>query len=263
MSTIRVLVHGATGRMGREVINALCGASDMEPVGGVCRSPKTDTLSLPDGSGDIPLSSNLEESLASTRPQVVVDFSNAEACMRAAVQTLERSIPFVTGTSGLSEDDLARLEHIAGDGGVGVIVAPNFALGAVVLMSLAQKAAPFFDYVDIIEAHHEGKIDAPSGTALALARSIADSRDFTHNQPQKENLPGTRGGQYKGVGIHSLRQPGRSAHHEVIFGATGQTFSLRHDTLSRDCYMPGVLCAIRQVVNLKGLVLGLDKILGV
>ena len=248
--------------MGREVITALWGVADMEPVGGVCRQPRGDTLSLPNGSGEIPLSTDLAYLLASTRPQVVVDFTNAEGSMAAALKTLERDIPFVTGSSGLGEEDLGILEQAAGERGVGVIVAPNFALGAVLLISLARKAAPFFDYVDIIEAHHEGKIDAPSGTALALARAAAEHKEFTHSRPQKQTLPGTQGGEYKGVGIHSLRQPGRSAHHEVVFGATGQTLTLRHDTLGRDCYMPGVLHAIREVVNLKGLVLGLDKILG-
>ena len=147
--------------------------------------------------------------------------------------------------------------------GVGVVVAPNFALGAVVLQSLVQKAAPFFDYVDIIESHHEAKIDAPSGTSIAIAQAAADGREFVRKDPERENLPGSMGAQVGGVGIHTLRQPGRSAHHEVVFGAQGQTLTLKHDTLGRDCYMPGVLRAIREVVNIKGLVLGLDKILGI
>jgi 4-hydroxy-tetrahydrodipicolinate reductase len=263
MAPLRVLVHGVTGRMGREVVSALCEASDMELVGGVSKSPKTASLSLPKGLGTVPLSSNMEDLLESTSPEAVVDFSNAEGCMNAAVLCLERGTPFVTGSSGLSEEDLNRLERKAAERKVGVIVAPNFALGAVLLMSLVRRVAPFFDYVDIIESHHEGKIDAPSGTSLALARAAAEGREFSSNHPEKQTLPGTRGGEYRGVGIHSLRQPGRSAHHEVIFGATGQTLTLRHDTLSRDSYMPGVLRALREVVNLKGLVLGLDKILDI
>ena len=262
MSTIRVLVHGATGRMGREVITALWDVADMESVGGVCRQPRGDTLALPNGSGEIPLSTDLAYLLTSTRPHVVVDFTNAEASMAAAMKTLEHGIPFVTGSSGMGEEDLGILEQVAGERGVGVIVAPNFALGAVLLISLAERAATFFDYVDIIEAHHEGKIDSPSGTALALARAVAKHKEFTRNRPQRQTLPGTQGGEYRGVGIHSLRQPGRSAHHEVVFAATGQTLTLRHDALGRGCYMSGVVHAIREVVNLKGLVLGLDKILG-
>jgi 4-hydroxy-tetrahydrodipicolinate reductase len=263
LSAIRVLLHGATGRMGQEALKAVSGDPDMKPVGGVSRNPKSNLLELPDRSGAIPLSSDLTGLLSTTQPNLVVDFSNAEACISAFHATMRAGIPFVTGTSGLTEDDLTCIDRTAREVGVGVIVAPNFALGAVLLMSLAKKAAPFFDYVDIIEAHHEEKIDAPSGTALALARSVAQGRDFVHKDPQRETLRGSSGARYRGVGIHSLRQPGRSAHHEVIFGAQGQTLSLRHDSLSRDCYMPGVLRAIREVVNLKGLVLGLDKILGV
>ncbi len=263
MAAMRTLVHGVTGRMGQEVIKALCAAPDMAPVGGVCRNPAHPTLALPDGSGSVPLASDIAGLLSSAHPGAVVDFSNAEACVKAGLQTLKASIPFVTGTSGLSEKGLELLDSAALEGGVGVVVAPNFALGAVILMSLAKKAAPFFDYVDIIEAHHEQKIDAPSGTALALARAVSDGKSFTHRDPERETLAGTAGGRHKGVGVHSIRQPGRSAHHDVIFGAPGQTLTLSHDTLSRDCYMPGVLHALRQVVNIKGLVLGLDKILGV
>ena len=171
-------------------------------------------------------------------------------------------INLVIGTTGLSEQDLQELDHITGERGIGIIVAPNFALGAVLLMHLAKQAAPFFDHVEIIEMHHEAKIDAPSGTALAMAKAIAQDRAFERNYPEKELIPDTRGGEYNGVSIHSVRMAGRNAHHEVIFGTVGQTVSLRHDTLGRDCYMPGVLRAIREVVNLKGLVVGLDKILG-
>lgn len=262
MAIIKVLVHGATGRMGREVISALCGALDMELVGGVSRQPVEGVLTLPDHSGVVVLSSDLPALLTDTRPQVVVDFSNAEACLAAATEVLGKGVPFVTGTTGLTEDDLYRLDSMAVENQVGVVVAPNFSVGAVLMMSLVRKAAPFFDYVDIIETHHEGKIDAPSGTAIALARVASEEKEFIHTQPEKETLTGTRGGEYNGVGIYSLRQAGRSAHHEVVLGTLGQTLTLRHDTLGRDCYMPGVLRAIRNVVKLKGLVLGLEKILG-
>ena len=172
------------------------------------------------------------------------------------------SVNLVLGSSGLSPDHLKQLDALAHDKNIGIIVAPNFALGAVVLKKLAEQAAPYFDYVDIIESHHEAKIDAPSGFALALARSIGDRKQFTRNHTEKENLPGTRGGEYHGVTVHSIRMPGRSAHHEVIMGAAGQTISLRHDTLSRDCYMPGVLRCIREVVKRPGLVVGLENVLG-
>ncbi len=263
MPDIRVLVHGVAGRMGQESLNAICGADDMLPVGGVDVVAAENRMQLPDGSGSMPLSSDLPTLLLQTRPRVVVDFSKADATINAAYTTIEAGVCFVTGTSGLTDDAVRLMDERAREKGVGVVVAPNFALGAVVLQSLVKMAAPYFDYVDIIESHHEGKIDAPSGTSIAIAQAAADGNEFVYNQPERHNIEGSMGARVGGVGIHSLRQPGRSAHHEVVFGAQGQTLTLRHDTLGRDCYMPGVLRAIREVVNIKGLVLGLDKILGV
>lgn len=261
MAPIRVVVNGGTGKMGTETVAAISRAEDLAVAGATCRRDRGPTLTLPNG-GDVPLSTDLEELLRRTHPDVMVDFTNAAACMEAASVAAAHSTPMVLGASGLNTDDLKQLDALANDKGIGIIVAPNFALGAVVLKRLVEQAAPYFDYVDIIEAHHEAKIDAPSGFALALARSIGDRKRFTRNHPEKENLPNTRGGEYNGVTVHSIRMPGRSAHHEVIMGASGQTVSLRHDTLGRDCYMPGVLRCIREVVTQQGLVIGLENILG-
>ena len=261
MAPIRVVINGATGKMGTETVNAVCGEDDLALIGAACRRERGPTLPLP-GGAEVSLSTNLEDLLQKTRPDVLVDFTNAAACMEAASVAAAYSTNLVLGASGLTDDHLQQLDALANDRNVGIIVAPNFALGAVVLKRLAEQAAEFFDYVDIIEAHHEAKIDAPSGFSLALAKSIGDRKQFTRNYPERENLPGTRGGEYNGVTIHSIRMPGRSAHHEVIMGAPGQTVSLRHDTLGRDCYMPGVLRCIREVVKQQGLVVGLEKILG-
>ena len=184
--------------------------------------------------------------------------------MEAAPLAASRGIHMVLGASGLNADQLQTLDTMSREHGIGVIVAPNFALGAVVLKKLAEQAAAFFDYVDVVEAHHEMKIDAPSGFSLAIARGVRDSRgaDFQRNDTTVHHLPETRGGDVGGVGIHSLRLPGRSAHHEVIFGAAGQTLSIRHDTLGRDCYMPGVLRCVREVVRRPGLTVGLEAVLG-
>lgn len=262
MTPIDVVVHGATGKMGREVLAAIAPETDVETVAAVCFQPRGDTLSVPDGSSTIPLFNSLSKALQTTKPQVMVDFTNAAAALPAALHAAGAGVHSVIGSSGLSEGDLQRLDSAAGEHSVGIIVAPNFAIGGVVLMQLAKQAAPYFQYVDIIEMHHQGKIDSPSGTALALARSLAEGRQFQRNQPEKEPLEGTRGGDVNGVSVHSIRMAGRSAHHEVIFGTAGQTFSLRHDTLGRDCYMPGVLLAIREVVKQKGLVVGLEGLLG-
>ena len=256
MASIQVLVHGATGKMGAETVAAISSQDDMSLVGATCHKDRGPSLSLPNGD-QVPLSTNLDDLIRRTRPDVLVDFTNANACMEAASAGAAHSVNLVLGASGLTQDHLKQLDTLANDKSIGVIVAPNFALGAVILKRLVEQAAPYFEYVDIVESHHEAKIDSPSGFALALARSIGDLKQFSRNQPEKENLPNTRGGEYNGVTVHSIRMPGRSAHHEVILGAPGQTVSLRHDTLGRDCYMPGVLRCVREVVKRPGLV-GID-----
>ena len=261
MAPIRVLVNGATGKMGTETVAAICREGGLSLVGATCHRERGNSLSIP-GGGEVPLSTNLEDLLAQTHPNVMVDFTNANACMAAVPVAAAHSTNMVLGASGLTEEHLKQLDALAHDKNIGIIVAPNFALGAVVLKKLVEQAAPYFDYVDIIESHHEAKIDAPSGFAVALARSLGAQKKFTRNVTEKENLPNTRGGEFNGITIHSIRMPGRSAHHEVIMGAAGQTVTLRHDTLGRDCYMPGVVRCIREVVKRPGLVVGLENVLG-
>ena len=262
MSTIDVVVHGATGKMGREVLAAIASEQDIRTVGAVCQQDRGDILTATDGTTSIPLFTSLPDALEASKPQVMADFTNAAAALPAALAAAQAGIGSVIGSSGLVEADFERLRTAADEHSVGILVVPNFAIGGVIMMQLAKRAAPYFQYVDIVEMHHEAKIDSPSGTALALAQTIAQEGNFQRNHSEKEPLPGTRGGEVNGVGVHSIRMAGRSAHHEVIFGATGQTFSLRHDTLGRDCYMPGVLLAIREVVKQKGLVIGLERLLG-
>ena len=261
MPAIRVVVNGATGKMGMETVAALGREPDLDLVGATCRQERGATLQLADG-GEVPLSTNLEDILTQTHPAVLIDFTNAAACMEAVPLASAYSVNMVLGASGLCQEHLKQLDALASDKNIGIIVAPNFALGAVILKKLAEQAAPFFDYLDIIETHHEAKIDAPSGFALALAQSLAKERSFTRTETTKENLAGTRGGEYNGINIHSVRMPGRSAHHEIIMGAPGQTITLRHDTMGRDCYMPGVVRCVREVVKQPGLVVGLENVLG-
>ena len=261
--TIRVLVRGVAGRMGQQVLATLCHEPDLEPVGGVDVVPGSDSLPLPDVSGSVPYFTDLGTALKTSRPQVVVDFTNADACMQSVGLIAAARVNLVIGTTGLTDDHLREIEGLCAAHNTSAVVAPNFALGAVVLMHLARIAARFFDYADVTEQHHEKKIDAPSGTALAIARAIAEGGgQFQRPKPQKELVPGTRGGEYQSITIHSSRMPGRVAHHEVTFGALGQTLTLRHDSVSRESFMPGVVLAIREVVKRKGLVVGLDKLLG-
>ena len=260
MADIKVVISGITGKMGVEAVAAVSREYGLKLAGGTCASDRGPSLAT--AKGDVPLSTDLDSLLEQTQPDVLVDFTNAAVGMDAAAKAAARKINIVMGASGFSEDQLKQLDAMANDNGVGIIVAPNFALGAVILKKLAEQAAPYFDYVDIIESHHEAKIDSPSGFALNLMRSLGENKQFTRNQPEKENLPNTRGGEYNGISVHSIRMPGKSAHHEVIFGAAGQTVTLRHDTLDRSCYMPGVVRCIRGVVTRPGLVIGLENVLG-
>lgn len=261
---IRVAVHGALGRMGREVVNALFADPELDPVGAVDITAKDKSFSLPNQSGVIPLSPDLEALLEQTRPEVMVDFSVAEAALPAVRTATKRKVNLVIGTTGLSSEDLEEIDRLAKANNVGAVVAPNFAMGAVIMIHLAKVAARFFDHAEIIEMHHEQKLDAPSGTALSTARAIREAREkaFLYAKVHKESLSGTRGGELEGVAIHSVRLPGLLAHQEVIFGAAGQTLILRHDTISRECFMPGVVLAVKKVSEYKGLVYGLDKLLG-
>lgn len=261
--TIRVVVHGALGRMGQAIVAALSKTPGIQVVGGVDLVTKASTFALPDGLGSIPLDKDVEAVLRQCRPGVMVDFTRASAVLPAARKAFPLGVNLVIGTTGLNEGDLRELDALSREHNVGVFVAPNFALGAVLLIQLARKAARFFDYVEVTEAHHETKVDAPSGTALAIARALVEGKGgpFAHPTPEKEPLQGSRGGDYQGVGLHAMRMPGRMAHHEVVLGALGQTLTLRHDTINRDCYMPGIILAVQQVVKQKGLTVGLEKFL--
>jgi 4-hydroxy-tetrahydrodipicolinate reductase len=263
MEPITVLVHGALGRMGREVTAAICRDPELEMVGGVDIKATQEHLTLPDTSKKVPLSSDLSSLLKSLQPKVLVDFSIAEASLSAAHTAIKQGVNVVIGTSGISDDSLKEIDQLSKANKVGAVVSPNFALGSVVLLHLAKIAARFFEHAEIIELHHHEKADAPSGTALATAREMLKSRGkpFVYPSTKKETLSGTRGGQIDGVAIHSVRLLGLVASQEVIFGAPGQTLSLRHDTISRECYMPGVILAIKEVVKRQGLVYGLDILL--
>ncbi len=260
---IRVVVSG-TGNMGREVLAAVVREADLEPVGVLEKFCSEDEIVLPGDAGTIPMSPDPAELLERTRPDVVIDFTNAEWTPQVAQAALERGVRLVIGSTGLSDEWLNGLEADCRERGLGAVVAPNFAIGAVLMAHLAKIAAPFFDAVEIIELHHDRKVDAPSGTALGTAREIVSARGepFQRNVPQKETLSGTRGGELGGVTIHSVRLPGLVAHQEVIFGGQGQTLIIRHDATGRDSFMPGVVLATREVMRRKELVRSLEALVG-
>jgi 4-hydroxy-tetrahydrodipicolinate reductase len=261
MKKIRVVVNGAAGRMGQEVISALCQEPDMQIVGAVDIKASGGYLTLPDGSGRVPLAPELEKILGNHPADVVVDFSTAQATMPAVRTAIKHGVNMVIGTTGLTADNIKEIESLAKANKIGIVVASNFALGAVLMIHLAKLAAKYFDFAEIIELHHHLKADSPSGTALTTAKAMAKARGKPFSTP-KGKAADSRGGQVEGVAIHSVRLPGLMAHQEVLLGGAGQTLSIRHDTIGRQCYMPGVALAVREVTKHKGLIYGLDSLLG-
>ena len=262
---IRVLVAGAAGRMGREVVRSVAAAEGMEVVAAV--DPGATGTSVGENVNGDPILCReaLADALEESTPDVMVDFTHptvVEGNLRIA---LVRGIDCVVGTTGLSEERLAQLVEIAPPG-TALFYAPNFAIGAVLMMDFAARAARYLPHAEVIELHHDQKADAPSGTALRTARIIAAARDSVPEAPGAETelpgLEGARGAIVDGVRVHSIRLPGLVAHQEILFGGQGQTLSIRHDTIDRGCFMPGVVLAVRSVGARQGLVVGLDQLMG-
>jgi 4-hydroxy-tetrahydrodipicolinate reductase len=263
METIRVVVQGASGKMGRQVINAVCREPGMRVVGAIELKPTGGQLKLPEDAGSVPSAADTAAILESCRPDVLVDFSIARATMPTVRAAIEHGVRPVIGTSGLSAAELAEIDRLALARNIGAVIAPNFALGAVLMIHLAEIAARYMDNAEIIELHHDGKVDAPSSTSLATAEAMATARGKPFPAPQQQCDAASRGKQVGGTAIHSVRLPGLLAHQAVILGAPGQTLTIRHDSINRECFMPGVVLAIREVMRRKGLVFGLDSLLGI
>lgn len=264
MEPIRVLVHGALGKMGQAMISAISRDPELEVVGAVDVKADRDQLQLPDGSDQIPLSSDIESLIESAKPDVIVDFTQHDAAMPAVRIGTNHHVNFVIGTTGLSDADLAEIDKLCRQNNVGTVVAPNFSVAAVLMMHLSKIAGKYFDYAEIIELHHEQKLDSPSGTAVATAKGMVEAKGkgFNYPETQKESLKGGRGAEYEGIALHSVRSPGYMAHQEVILGSAGQTLKIRHDQISRDSFGPGVTLAVKMVIKSKGLTFGMDKLLG-
>jgi 4-hydroxy-tetrahydrodipicolinate reductase len=261
MNPIKIVVHGACGRVGKVLLETIRPESGVEVVGGVDMKGSGSEISLPDGTS-LPFSNDLEKMIKAVKPEVVVDFSLAPATLPAVRIAFKHKIHMVIGTTGLTADNLAEIDRLARKNGVGAIVASNFALGAVLMMNFARLAAKYMDYAEIIELHHPAKLDAPSGTALNTAKAMAAyrGRPFSESADHGKNFP-SRGENANGIPIHSVRLAGLMAHQEVILGGLGQTLTIRHDTINRECYVPGVLLAVREVAKHQGLVEGLERLL--
>ncbi len=278
-AVIGVLVAGAAGRMGREVVRSVCGADGMRLVGAVDLAEAGQDVGVVAGIGPIgiPIRSDLETALRDAAPDVMVDFTIAQAAQASIMTAIDHGVRFVVGTSGMQPDVVEDILNRAALHHVGGAIVPNFALGAVLMMRFARMAAQYLPACEIVELHHDGKVDFPSGTAKATAHEVASGRGDAVGHLRAPKGPGSAGGvasagirlvssasrgtEIEGVPIHSVRLPGLVAHQEVIFGGAGQTLTIRHDSLGRDSFMPGVLLAIRKVANLDRVVIGLDPLL--
>lgn len=256
---MKVGVCGAGGRMGREVCRAVSAEEDLRLVCVVDPSyagRRLDEL-LPDLDSGLVMEGRVE-AMTEAGVEVMVDFTVAEAARSNLPWALRHGIHCVVGTTGFEPDDLKELDRLARENGVGCLVAPNFAVGAVLMMDFARRAARYMEQCEIVEMHHEAKLDAPSGTARNTARLILEAKGRDYREEREE---GARGLCIGGINIHSVRLPGLVAHQEVIFGSRGQVLTIRHDSLDRTSFMPGVLMAVRRVTGLSGLVLGLESIM--
>jgi 4-hydroxy-tetrahydrodipicolinate reductase len=262
---VRVGVLGATGRMGQFVCAAVLGAPDLElaaAVAGASGAGRPLGDLVPGAPEELLVGEDLSDFLAA-EAEVVVDFSRPEATAAAVEGLLPEGVHLVSGTTGLPGEVMDDLANLAGKADHGNVVwAPNFALGAVLAMHFAAVAGRFYPAAEVIELHHQGKADAPSGTALRTARAIAAARDRITAPGGSESVAGVRGGEVEGVRVHSVRLPGLVAHQEVIFGGQGEVLTVRHDSLDRSSFMPGVLLAVQAVATRPGLTVGLEPLLG-
>ena len=248
---INVAVCGSNGKMGKEVVRAVNGDNELTLVA---------QIDIVDGEY-----SSIKDASAQKKIDVLVDFTQPKSIYENAQYCLNNGINIVIGTTGLSDEQIANLKSLSEQNKVSCLIAPNFSTGAVLMMMFAKQAAKYFDNAEIIELHHNQKKDAPSGTAVktALMMSEASEKSFvTGNCSETETIKGARGGiSYSDIHIHSVRMPGYIASQEVLFGSSGQTFKIRHDSMNRECYMPGVLMAVKHVMTKPEFIYGLENIM--
>lgn len=262
---IKIVVAGAKGNMGREAVKMvtkeekfqLAAVVDLEGGGKLMKDvPGMEPL-------DVPVYDDIVQCFEEVECDILIDFTSPGAGKKNALTALQYNVRPVVGTTGFTEEDVAELSKIANEKKIGAIIAPNFAIGAVLMMKFSQMAARYMPHVEIIEQHHDRKLDAPSGTAVKTAQMITEVRnEMKQGHPdEKEVLEGARGAELEGIRIHSVRLPGLVAHQEVIFGGEGQTLTIRHDSLNRTSFMPGVKLACETVLKLDHLVYGLEQII--
>ncbi|MBT2690033.1 4-hydroxy-tetrahydrodipicolinate reductase [Bacillus sp. ISL-47] len=266
MDKVKVVIAGPRGRMGREAVQLVKRTDYYELAAVVDHKNGGGYLGDFDGFsefGQIPVYSDVADCFQEIEPNVLIDLTTPEVGMHHTKTALEHGVRPVVGTTGFSKENLQELEALCHDKGIGCIIAPNFALGAVLMMKFSQMAGRYFNDVDIIELHHDQKLDAPSGTAVKTAEMIADVREQKQqgHPNEKETIPGARGASFDGMHIHSVRLPGLIAHQQVMFGSEGQTLTIRHDSYNRASFMSGVKLAVDTVLKIDTLVYGLENIM--
>jgi 4-hydroxy-tetrahydrodipicolinate reductase len=269
---IPVIVNGATGKMGREIVKAIHSANDMVLFGAIAHNPKWEGQDIGEivglGPLEVPITRDAEPLLAMLSQEkqqgVIIDVTHPDTVYQNIRSAIAYGVRPVVGTTGLNVEQIQQLSEFADKASTGCILAPNFSIGVVLMQQAAIQASKYFDHVEIIELHHNQKADAPSGTAVQTAQLLAEmGKTYNPQQVEEtEKIPGARGGlAAENIRIHSIRLPGFVAHQEVIFGSLGQIYTLRHDATDRTCYMPGVLICVRKILTLKTLVYGLEKVL--
>lgn len=262
---INVVVAGAKGRMGSEAVKMIMNDPELHLVCGI--DSKLDGVDVGEviglGKLGVPMYNDLSKGLENHTVDVLVDLTTPQSVRQNMELAISRRVRPVVGTTGFLEQDIRELEELCLEHHVGGIIAPNFAIGAILMMNFARQAAKYMPDVEIIEMHHDRKLDAPSGTAIKTAQLISEVRE-EHRQghpEEKEELDGARGAFFQGFPIHSVRLPGLVAHQQVIFGGQGQTLTIRHDSIDRSSFMPGINLAIKKVMDIQELVYGLEKIM--
>jgi 4-hydroxy-tetrahydrodipicolinate reductase len=262
---IKIAVNGAMGKMGREVIRTIHAEPGLELVAAVdINGDGSDAGQLAGlGTIGVPLENNLKQTLQKQLPDVVIDFTSPFTILENIAIAMSCKVRPVVGTTGITESDLEKITSWSKEFDISAVIAPNFAIGAVLMMYFSTQAARYMPHAEIIELHHDKKIDSPSGTAIKTAEMILKARGNTEKtvQEELEKVKGARGGDLDGVRLHSVRLPGFIAHQEVIFGGVGQTLTIRHDSLDRSSFMPGVVLAAKEVMNQSGVVYGLENLL--
>ncbi|CAM3396054.1 4-hydroxy-tetrahydrodipicolinate reductase [Marinicrinis lubricantis] len=261
---IKVAVSGATGRMGREVVKMVLQDSSLKLVAAVSGKEGGDAgTAVGEQPCGVMIRSDLELALVETKPDVLVDFTTPQLSVRHTQLSIEHGVRPVIGTTGFKPEDVEALDKLCREKGIGGLIAPNFSIGAILMMKFAAQASKYLPHVEIIEYHGDQKLDAPSGTSVKTAEMIASVREELKqgNPNEEETLEGARGAYYNGFRIHSVRLPGVFAQQEVIFGGHGQTLKIRHDSYDRAGYMPGVNVAIKKVMEVDHLVYGFEHFL--